>query len=63
MIDIPSVSRAAGTVCSISERVAIRLGAIANPARKRKAPISHMESSSARGAIPQVSANVETRSR
>ena len=59
----PGSGPADGTLCSIRDCVAIRLGAIAKPARNRKAPISHMESSSARGAIPQVSANVPTRSR
>ena len=60
---IPSVSRADGTRCSTSDRVAISEGAIAKPARKRAAAISQTVSMSPSGAMPRVRAMVPTFSR
>ena len=63
MKDMPSVSRADGTVCSTRDRVAISDGAIAKPARKSRAAISQTASTRPSGAMPRVSAAVLTLSR
>ncbi len=60
---MPSVSRAAGTVCSTRETVATRVGAIAQPATSSASPITGTEPMNISGAIASPSANAPHRTR
>jgi hypothetical protein len=60
---MPSVSRAAGTPCSIEEKRAIRVGAIAKPARNRVTAMATIEPTNGIGTMTTARRRLPTRTR